>query len=545
MSIARFPDALQRTIADSYAARVNHMPDSYSRYQSRLLNFILQQSILWTDRAAQAVRHLQVATVWGIQALLYPIYVAVEATRRQLGSTSASEERQFAPTTDTPIQLVLEDIQRGKLNESPEPSMPKFAGESGKFPHPNAAANWIKSWVNRIGAIVRVGNPSSGEIAVSQPAAIDVSQRQICGVASLIPEKKLVLVGSENRILDVLSSPQQQELERRIFIEIGNYWMAKQNPQPQGKLNRLVEWVQKSPIARSVNLFPERNPQESNCPTALQPSISPVNPTQSVTIDRWHTLVRSAQTSLTETQQFVTEKARSVRFPKLADPWQSSSSNFPPKSTAKTVNGSATPTDRPALPTALEIPDLYYHKVGKVVKSASESLRAKIELAADRFAQIADPWLSPLEDTEKDTDRLIEPIETLTRLPSSVSLERPIAQLQAWAQESRNWLAEWGIPGLEPRTEVALETPSIAPVSSQKLEEFANPFVWESDIATLPPPSPGNWIDTEATSVEYIKHPLERILEWLDRIAFWLEERIVQLWQSLQRWWQQRHHFPK
>lgn len=535
------------------------MPDSYSRYQSRLFNFILQQSIVWTDRAAQAVRHLQVATVWGIQALLYPIYVAVEATRRQFGSASALEKQQFAPTPDTPIQLVLEHIQRGELNESPEPSMPKFAGETGQFTPPNAAANWIESWVNRIGAIVRVGgNPSSGAISISQPSEIAISQLQVCGVASLIPERTLVLVGSQNQILDVLSSPQQERLERRIFIEVGNYWMARQDPQPQGKLNRFVEWLQNSPIARSVNLFQERNPDlpaaSSTLPevtrtSARQPGVSPVNPTQSGTIDRWQTLVRSAQTSLTETQQFVVEKARALRFPKLADPWQASSTDFPPKSTAKTVNESAMPTARQALPSAWEIPDFSYHKIGKIVKSASASLRAKVELAADRFAQIADPWLFPLEDLENETDRSTNPLKlgdrTLKRLPPSVSLERPIAQLQAWTQESQNWLAEWGIPGLEPRREIALEAPSIAPVSPQKLEEFANPFVWESDIAKLPPPSPSNWIDTEATSVEYIKHPLERILEWLDRIAFWLEERIVQLWQSLQGWWQQRHHFPK
>lgn len=548
VSIARFPDALQRTIADSYAARVNHMPDSSSRYQSRLFNFILQQSLLWTDRAAKAVRHFQVTTVWGIQALLYPIYVAVKSTRRKLSHSSTSEDRQFSATADTPIQLVLEDIQRGELNERPEPSMPQLAGETGKFPHPNVAANWIKSWVNRMGAIVRVEDRS-------QPAAIDFSQLQICGVASLIDDRKLVLIGRENRILDVLSSPQQQRLERRIFIEVGNYWMARQEPQPPGKFDRFVEWLQKSPIARSVNLFQERTanlpaasiPLEATGTNALQTSLSPVNPTQNATIDRWHTLVRSAQTSLAQTQQFVVEKARTARFPKLTDPWQTSSSDFPPKSTSETAKFSATPTDLKALPIAPEIPNFHYHKIGKIVKSASESLRVKVELAADRFAQIADPWLSPLQDAENDTDRAINPLKlgdrTLKRLPPSISLDRPIAQLQTWAQESQNRLAEWGIPGWEPRREVAIETPSITPVSSQ--EALTNPFVWESDIATLPPPSPGNWIETEATSVEYIKHPLERILEWLDRIAFWVEERIVRLWQSLQGWWQQGRHFPK
>ncbi|MGH2413816.1 MAG: hypothetical protein ACRDEA_09045, partial [Microcystaceae cyanobacterium] len=39
-----------------------------------------------------------------------------------------------------------------------------------------------------------------------------------------------------------------------------------------------------------------------------------------------------------------------------------------------------------------------------------------------------------------------------------------------------------------------------------------------------------DWLETEATPVGYVKHPLERLLEWLDQIMLWVEERIVNLW---------------
>jgi|GEM_PF-6764502 len=43
-----------------------------------------------------------------------------------------------------------------------------------------------------------------------------------------------------------------------------------------------------------------------------------------------------------------------------------------------------------------------------------------------------------------------------------------------------------------------------------------------------------DWIETPATQVGYIKHPLERLLEWFDRIMFWIEKQIANLWHWLQ-----------
>jgi hypothetical protein len=47
-----------------------------------------------------------------------------------------------------------------------------------------------------------------------------------------------------------------------------------------------------------------------------------------------------------------------------------------------------------------------------------------------------------------------------------------------------------------------------------------------------------DWIETNATSIGYVKHPLEKILEWLDRVILWLEEILVTVLGRLQRLWQ-------
>jgi hypothetical protein len=44
-----------------------------------------------------------------------------------------------------------------------------------------------------------------------------------------------------------------------------------------------------------------------------------------------------------------------------------------------------------------------------------------------------------------------------------------------------------------------------------------------------------NWIETEAKSTGYVKHPLENILGWLDMIISWLERLGSKLWEALRK----------
>ena len=44
-----------------------------------------------------------------------------------------------------------------------------------------------------------------------------------------------------------------------------------------------------------------------------------------------------------------------------------------------------------------------------------------------------------------------------------------------------------------------------------------------------------DWIETEATTMGYIKHPLEQLLAWLDSAMLWLENLLVKIWQQLQQ----------
>jgi hypothetical protein len=51
------------------------------------------------------------------------------------------------------------------------------------------------------------------------------------------------------------------------------------------------------------------------------------------------------------------------------------------------------------------------------------------------------------------------------------------------------------------------------------------------ELSASTPSSTENWIETQATVVGYVKHPLERLLEWVDRALLWLERLITRIWQ--------------
>jgi len=46
-----------------------------------------------------------------------------------------------------------------------------------------------------------------------------------------------------------------------------------------------------------------------------------------------------------------------------------------------------------------------------------------------------------------------------------------------------------------------------------------------------------DWIETKATAIGYVKHPLEQLLQWLDRAMLWLEELLMKVLQRVQRLW--------
>jgi hypothetical protein len=204
-----------------------------SRYQSQFLTFLNQQTQRLKDQTGLMWRHVKLATVWGSQIVLYPIYALFQATRmanRQLRQAAYRALSLLMPGTDEPktdsaIQKVL-----GKLDQN----------------------------------------------ATIQAIASDLQTRELC------------LISTENQPI-ALAPDQQKSLQHRITVEIAEYWhLWRQYQRRQAGLQltsgeerqlarqttltitdrphliapvrffyQLMAWVQQGDIAHQLNLFSE------------------------------------------------------------------------------------------------------------------------------------------------------------------------------------------------------------------------------------------------------------------------------------------------
>ncbi|MFB8787715.1 MAG: hypothetical protein U7123_02410 [Potamolinea sp.] len=320
------------------------MPSAPSgRYQSRLFNFLNRQSQRLADRLDSTVRHLKVAAVWGAQILLYPMYLMVQAglaAGRQISTsarerfpqlqTATEEESQDnPPTSDTPIQRVLEELQSLEFQGQKLAEGLLGEGEAIAF---GAGLSPIALKVENLQYYLEPCNlqlvppanlqlvPSSkqyptNETDLSETAdeitnhknETDLSEtadqitKQRClirGVGSLLETRTLVLVTRENQILDILTQEQQQKLSAKIILGVADLrrqWRLAQekaskvvsirfsgrdNPHvlpPIRVFWELMAWVQTSPVAIAANLFQESTLVQ--IPSTEPPEIIPLIPT--------------------------------------------------------------------------------------------------------------------------------------------------------------------------------------------------------------------------------------------------------------------------
>jgi hypothetical protein len=287
------------------------------RYQSRLFNFLNKQSQRLTDQYDRTIRHLKVATVWGAQILLYPIYMMVQAglsAGRQLAQsaaagwpqikalTNANSDSETLPTFDTPIERVLEEINRLALLEVQNHAIATLKESAQIAPAVTELA--IQEKTNLI--VASAQTPSS--IATTPSSALTTSTTDlntttpasswIQGVATILSTRVLVLVTIENQILDILTPQQQKKLSSKISWELADQkrkWRLAEastrrfkaqprlsaledNPRilaPVKLFWQLMAWVQTSPVAIAANLFQESTIVVTTNSHLLQPQRLP------------------------------------------------------------------------------------------------------------------------------------------------------------------------------------------------------------------------------------------------------------------------------
>ncbi|HEY9623092.1 MAG TPA: hypothetical protein V6C78_22240, partial [Crinalium sp.] len=195
-------------------------------YQSKLLNLLVRQTRRLRDESGRRWRQFRTTAVWGTQILLYPIYVLFQSGRmieRQFKQTirkvfpqlkaaergkprgTHSDQAIASLPADTAIRTALQTIQSFALAVPIE-----ISGGAIALPLQLAAAP-----------------PESGLAVANSSSLVQSGPSKppdpVRGIATWLDTRSLVLVTTQNEILDILTIEQQALLQRRMIGELAGY----------------------------------------------------------------------------------------------------------------------------------------------------------------------------------------------------------------------------------------------------------------------------------------------------------------------------------
>lgn len=235
-------------------------------YQSRVFTFVNKRANQVKDNCTKGLRHLKVAVVWSGQILLSPLQWLARLTnifQPQLPPPRPQQILTSQPVSDINIEQALElvevagypieivqdsaialDCYRSNALETRSHQPRQLAAPAQEWQAIRAIAENSVLTVDRSVAepMLRYrANASTAIDAHHSESRIAPPKKTIRGLGSLLSDRQLVLVTTENEILDILSIAQQQEIRRKIGLDIALAWHQWQTVKLAGdpQLNRL------------------------------------------------------------------------------------------------------------------------------------------------------------------------------------------------------------------------------------------------------------------------------------------------------------------
>ncbi|MHC5724663.1 MAG: hypothetical protein ACYTXY_11065 [Nostoc sp.] len=539
---------------------------SSGRYQSRLFNFVHQQSRRVTQQWEHTYRHLQVATKWGVEVLLYPVYLLFQSSE-SFGKTLHTKEPQTKlklqpndpnfqpemPNVDSPIQHVLEAVNY-LLSDQPASTPPKISEPFNplaylgvfrlKFGDNNANLTQSSNITDNQAESLK---PSHWENRLQQHLPI------VRGIATNLLNRNLVLVTADHEILDILTPQQQAKLQDRIINEVANYWQywrlieAKKETQLLPQIDHLLAKLTDGNTA-NIPVLAEGIPKDllntDRLLAFLDIAVAKLESNALIPVqERSQEIVQVAQTQL---NIFLYGKEQLAGKGEIAT----------------TADGLETHTVN--LETLIEAALNYFFGVGnrKTLESTTNDRRlpGKLLSSSSRKALSKSPQLENQDLTDDswlrwsdlfgDTETVVEkPVPLSQRknhgLESSLSAAHfpqknlSVKQPQVKSglvqrKQSTNNLAS----SQKISAKVASGKQTQARISQTKSESRKGEILQQQFHQSSQVEAQTDWIETKATSTGYEKHPLEQLLQWLDDVMLWLEEVFVNIFQSLRQMWQ-------
>ena len=529
------------------------MPASSSPYQSRLFNFIVEQSQKLTDRAALTFRQIKVATIWGIQTVTYPFYALAQTVGLKLGTTQTSQFVFDSDTTpDTPISRILaavrDELETENLTQTLSPS-----GESNRLS--KLRSQFLNFLQTRLALF---------ETSATHPSAKLLPSHSIRGIATRLADRHLVLVSSKNRVLDILPLPKQQQLHQRIVAEV-----SRLQPQKKGwrtsPIELLKQWTQQT--AEPLNSHPQIAAVDKTVAELESRHLASFEKLKTFTQQFTQTSKETIQNTLSNLRQQAEGIAGFSPNPTLPDPWltekpQDTPSVRLPLKPNQPISFKVLPQQPVVeLPSRKRFLDFVKTRLSALQNSALIRQPAKLTTPEGNNPELELPPLEKKPTVLGDITTLVRvAIEDLVdrhnlpglgpdrnsqlspSLPSFADLKLPTNFLQTTlanlSQLYRETTQNSPLSLTQSTSKVAVENEaSIVTTRSEKLSEIdeVTRQGTVSKQANTSSDTETEWIETAATSTGYVKSIGERVLEWLDLAMFWIEEQILKLWQWIRQ----------
>ncbi len=561
--------------------------DSAGRYQSRLFNFVHKQSRRFTRQCDRALVHLQTTTNWVAAVGLYPILLLFQSTRRAAKQMHSSVQQSFPqlspavesqpqtpPTVDTPIQQVL--LLVDALSSESAISIPPTKAEplknllaflvSWRFKYRSQEAEGEKPFTSGRAPFASSVTPyntrlNGGKIRTAQAPLLPTSNRPLIqGIATQLSSRALVLVSVQNEILDILTPQQQQKLQAEIIATVGDYWRYR-TKQSQKSLKPQASYI--DPLTPSpVLAFLDRKLAgvESNHFTpvwevaiAISRKVSSTSGqlVQQVQSQFGASLSRDRSPAAADNSS-ATQTIRIQTLIRAAIDYFFGSHDSKPLEQNQSKSKFISSKFRQNLPQA---PNLLIHPSLKSTASTARvgrrahSLSGGFERSFD--PNIEYPWLSEsdlfgdsvvvdeilTESQPRSKTMMSETKKTSMVLPSNRSSNYSLGKL---VNSCRNFfLPSNSASEIVKQQKInngkvaGIITKQSPPLFKSPQLNTAGEIYTSFSTQTTGMEAQPDWIETNATVMGYVKHPLEQLLAWLDSLMLWLEEMLLKIWQRL------------
>lgn len=242
------------------------MASSSRPFQSQTVSRLLAGYRQMAHGAERLLRQGRTVLLWGVQVVAFPLYVAFQTVRSAARTLEATKPWQqvvalFTGERPQPVILSADSPIRALLSMT----QPLAVRQTGRLHQ-----------VDRHGALLRQSRAES--VMVNGQWQMVPLQTPVCGVASDLATRHLVLVTTNNVIFNGLTDLQRDQLQRAITLLMAEYagwcrrqWHDRQLQSPGLPLSQATEnqwlpvrwvhqalaWMQTSPLAQVTNLFGE------------------------------------------------------------------------------------------------------------------------------------------------------------------------------------------------------------------------------------------------------------------------------------------------